>query len=153
MKHITFVAAAWLLSAAPAWAEDAVQADGDVRAVDVRSQVREALDARATPPAQPPRLPDSASDRAREVHATTAFGKKGAAERAAHEAAGKHAAEHARKARVDADQRGDRGASGAARSGNAESGSAAERDRTNNAKGKEGRGPVKPINPEPPVRR
>jgi hypothetical protein len=140
MKHVTLIAAAWLMSAS-AWAEEPAQADGDVRAV-----VREALDTKAAPPAQPPRLPDAASDRAREVHATTAFGKKGEAQRAAHEIAGKRAAEHANKARRDTEDISDRGPTGTARSGNAENRSAAARERSNQAKGRDVQDP-KPKQP------
>ncbi len=62
-----------------------------VRAEDVRpaprAEVLEALESQARAPDHRPSLPDQASDRAREVHSTVAFGQKGAAERAAHQAA------------------------------------------------------------------
>lgn len=52
-----------------------------------RSEVLEALESQARLPDARPALPDQASDRAREVQSTIAFGQKGAAERAAHQAA------------------------------------------------------------------
>ena len=64
---------------------------GGARAEDVRSAARaevlEALESQARVPDQRPTLPDQASDRAREVQSTIAFGQKGAATRAAHQAA------------------------------------------------------------------
>src|SRR3954462_9073090 len=64
---------------------------GQARAEDVRSALRaevlEALESQAKVPDRRPSLPDQASDRAREVHSTTAFGQKGAAERGAPQAA------------------------------------------------------------------
>jgi hypothetical protein len=52
-----------------------------------QDEVLEALESQAKVPDQRPSLPDQASDRAREVQSTIAFGQKGAAERAAHQAA------------------------------------------------------------------
>lgn len=130
MKHLWLIAAGGLLGA-PVMAQEA-SADAGVRAA-----VFQALEERATPPAQPPRLPDAASDRAREVHAATAFGQKGEAERAAHELAGKSAQEHARRIQAEANGDGEHGAAAAeARSGNADSRAAAARERSNEAKGK-----------------
>lgn len=51
------------------------------------AQVLDALESQAEVPATPPTLPDSASDRARQAHAETAFGKRGAAAREAAQAA------------------------------------------------------------------
>jgi len=77
----TIAAAAFLAVAvlpASARAEDATSA---------RSEVLEALESQARLPDARPTLPDQASDRAREVQSTIAFGQKGAAERAANQAA------------------------------------------------------------------
>ena len=78
----TITAALFALAAAlipaHARAEDATSA---------RDEIREALESQARLPDVRPTLPDQASDRAREVHATIAFGQKGTAERAAHQAA------------------------------------------------------------------
>jgi len=78
----TIAAALFALAAAlipaRAKAEDATSA---------HDEVMEALESQARLPDVRPTLPDQASDRAREVHATIAFGQKGAAERAANQAA------------------------------------------------------------------
>jgi hypothetical protein len=101
-----------------------------------RSQVLAALEDGATLPAQAPTLPDSASDRAREVHQTLAFGQKGQAERAAHA----HAAQAAAKqAHEDAANRAARGAAASAtRSANANSHAAAGQARAAEARAQHG---------------
>ena len=74
-----------------------------------RQVVLEALESQATLPARRPTLPDQASNRAREVQSTTAFGQRGSAERAAHRAAeaarGDSATAAARKAAAAAADR------------------------------------------------
>jgi hypothetical protein len=75
----TALIATTLLLPAGARAEDARSA--------ARAEVLEALESQAKAPDHQPSLPDQASDRAREVHSTIAFGQKGVAERAAHQAA------------------------------------------------------------------
>jgi len=75
----------------------------------VRAEVMEALESQATLPSRRPTLPDQASDRARTVQSTIAFGQKGSAERAAHRAAetarGNSATAAARKAAAAAADR------------------------------------------------
>ncbi|HEY8206900.1 MAG TPA: hypothetical protein VIG99_05445 [Myxococcaceae bacterium] len=75
----TALAAAALLFAGRAWAEDARSA--------ARAEVLKALESQARAPDLRPTLPDQASDRAREVQSTISFGQKGAAQRAANQAA------------------------------------------------------------------
>jgi hypothetical protein len=72
-----------LLIPAGARAEDATSAAPS----SARDEVLEALESQAKVPDVRPTLPDQASDRAREVQSTIAFGQKGTAERAAHQAA------------------------------------------------------------------
>jgi hypothetical protein len=67
-----------------ALAEDASPGGGRA---EVRAEVTSALESQAALPDRRPTLPDQASDRAREVQSSVAFGQKGAAERAAHRAA------------------------------------------------------------------
>lgn len=128
MKHLWLIAAGGVVIA-PALA----QAGDDA---DVRATVLQALEEKATPPAKAPELPHEASDRAREVQATVAFGQKGQAERAAHEQASKHADEHARHAHPEAGPGNDKGtsAAAAAQGNNADSHSAAARERTEEAR-------------------
>jgi hypothetical protein len=66
-------------------ATSAVAADPVPGAQDTRRELREALEvhARTNTAGRQVTLPDSASDRAREVHDTIAFGKRGAEKRAA----------------------------------------------------------------------
>lgn len=96
MKTAILLAA--LFVAAPALAEDA------------RTEVRDALEKQADAPRTPPTLPEQASDRAREVHETIAFGKKGEAQRAAHRQAEEKGSERAAAARNEAAERAARGA-------------------------------------------
>jgi hypothetical protein len=70
-------------------------------ATDTRTVVRDALEAQADLPATPPSLPTQASARAVTVHATIAFGQKGAIERTAHSHANSDAANAARRAQAE----------------------------------------------------
>lgn len=95
-----------------------------------RTQVRDALEAEATLPAEAPSLPEAAAQKARDVHATTAFGQKGAVERAAHAQVNQDARDAASRARADAANRAAQGAAAsAARNANADSHAAAGQDR------------------------
>ena len=67
-----------------------------------RAAVQEALEAQATPPSAPPELPDQAAEAARSATGQNAFGKRGAAERAAKSQAQKHALDSTEKVRLDA---------------------------------------------------
>jgi len=127
----TLIAVAGLLSAASAFADEPAGRNA-------RAAVIEALEDRASLPAQPPSLPDSASDRAREVNATVARGQKGQEERAAaHEVANQQAKEHARKLQTEAAEV-DRGAASAARKNNADTRAATAQERSDAAKGHRG---------------
>jgi len=74
----------WALAADDSPAPSTAAVD---RRTAVETELAEALESQATLPAVRPPLPDQASDRAREVQSTIAFGQKGSAERAAHRAA------------------------------------------------------------------
>ena len=70
-------------------------------ATDTRLALRDALEAQAELPADAPALPTQASDRARTVQATIAFGQKGTLERTAHARANDDANSAARHARAE----------------------------------------------------
>lgn len=121
----------------PALSLDAIQSADRA----ARTQVLAALVEGATLPAQAPTLPDQASDRAREVHQTIAFGQKGAAQRAAHAHADRAAKAAAKQAREDAANRAARGAAASAsRSANADSHAAAGQARAAEARAQHGNG-------------
>src|SRR5207253_3119110 len=121
---------------------------------DPQRVVRDALEQQAPAPRTPPTLPDSASDRARYVHENIAFGKKGAAERAAHSRSGdtaeQKAAERASDARNDAAERAARGAgASAAKAAKAAEKAAAGLARSEEARGHRGTSNDMPANPLP----
>ncbi len=98
----------------------------DETATTPTDDVKDALEAKADVPATPPTLPTQASDRATYVHANIAFGKKGAAERAAHSQAGVNGQDAAQGAAVDPTTKAAQGiAASTARSANADAHAAA----------------------------
>jgi hypothetical protein len=106
------------------------------RADDAKAILHDALDAQAAPPSTPPSLPDSASERARTVQQTTAHGKKGAAERAAHaHQAAAHHGDDAAEASGDDAKSAQGAAASAAKSANADSHAAAGQARAAEARG------------------
>jgi hypothetical protein len=110
MKRIALVAAAAALYALPVLAADA-ETDGDA----AKEAAHAALADRAEPFATPPALPDSASQRAKDV----SFGQQGARKQAdaaanAHGEAGKQTQDAARDAGVDDANRAAHGAAAAA---------------------------------------
>ena len=103
---------------------------GAARADDARAALHDALETQAAAPATPPKLPDSASDRAKYVQQNIAHGKKGEAERAA------HAHDDADAARTDDATKSAQGAAAsAAKSANADSHAAAGQAQATKARG------------------
>lgn len=113
MKRIfTLLAASLALAfAAPVLADDATDA---TKAPDATKAADDALADKADVPAKPPTLPSTASDRATYVHDNIAFGKKGAAERAAHSQADKQGRTDTDDAHADAANRAAHGAAASA---------------------------------------
>jgi hypothetical protein len=101
---------------------------GAAKADDAKAALHDALETQATPPAKPPVLPDSASDRAKYVQQNVAHGKKGAEEKAAHDA-------DAAGTDADAAKSAEGAAARAARSANADSNAAAGQARATKARG------------------
>lgn len=134
MKRIlTLLAAALALAfAAPVLADDATDA---TKAPDATKAADDALADKADVPAKPPTLPSTASDRATYVHDNIAFGKKGAAERAAHSQADKQGSTDADDAHADAANRAAHGAAAsAAAAANGDSHAAAGQARARTAR-------------------
>lgn len=113
----------------------------DPVSAEVQAQVLQALEEEVRVPATPPTLPDQASDRAREVHQTTAFGKKGQQARAeaanaARDEARARGLARAREASTRSNGHADRGLDQAGTAqGNADSNRAAGRARSEEARG------------------
>lgn len=142
MKTLFLIAMLGSPFAGTALAEDAsTTAPGTETSAAARTRVHDALEAEASLPVTPPTLPDSASQTARDVHSTTAFGQKGAAERAAHSEAQNAARDAVSRARADAANRAAQGAAAsAARSANADSHAAAGQNRADDVHGRSGSG-------------
>ncbi len=94
-----------LLIAIVATCTSAAAAAEEVRPSDADREVRAALEDGASLPATPPELPTTASDQAEAAHRDRAFGKQGAAMRAAHQKADAIGLERAEKARAEAERR------------------------------------------------
>ena len=93
MKPNSLLLLATLLATAPAFAAGTLPEKANAKAAAHAALGDDSgePDVKATPPT----LPTQASDRAREVQSSIAFGKKGAEERAAHGKAGQRAADQA----------------------------------------------------------
>lgn len=110
-----------------------------------------ALDEKAGLPANPPELPDQASDRTRAALGKKPFGAKGDAARRAQDQGRQEVGEDARAARVDAADRAAQGAvASAVRNANADSHAAAGQARAAAAKAHAAQHPPMPIHPVHP---
>jgi|GEM_PF-5288714 len=138
MKTLLLISTLWTLGMGGAMAASRTPTPAPEPAdVTARLAVRDALVAEASLPEQAPALPDAASERAREVQRTTAFGQKGSAERAAHAQANEAAQKASSRASAQAANRAAQGAAAAAaRNANADSHAAAGQARSEEARSK-----------------
>ena len=104
-------------------------------AQDARAEMAQALEEQADAHPSAPQLPPSASDRARQALAETAFGQKGAAERKAHAADAQSAAGHDAGLQVGQAASQARAANAAAQAAAGQAAAQAARERASHAAG------------------
>jgi len=102
---------------------------------EARAAVRAALEEKASLPLHPPALPDSATERAREVYVNASRERKTRTEReVAHEVASEQAQESARRLKVESLE-GERGAANAERKNHSDTHAAQAQERSDEARG------------------